>query len=133
MNIKLGATRKVFIFNNIVIKTPNMKEYRLFINGILSNLQEKEFSKIGRKDLAKVIFCDKLGLFLIMKKLNEVDVNINWIEFRNKLEEIYQNEDDNMKQFMLSDMKPSNWGYDENGMLVKIDYGNEIGDYGVRK
>ena len=122
MNIKLGSTRRVFVFRNFVIKIPNTQEYKLFLNGILSNLQEKLFSKMNRLDLAKVKYCDRFGLILIMEKAKEFDYNnLNWLEFKNTLEEKYKNDD--MKEFMLSDAKPTNWGI-INGELVKIDYGS---------
>jgi len=122
MNIKLGSTRRVFVFRNFVIKIPNTQEYKLFLNGILSNLQEKLFSKMNRLDLAKVKYCDRFGLILIMEKAKEFDYNnLNWLEFKNALEEKYKNDD--MKEFMLSDAKPTNWGI-INGELVKIDYGS---------
>lgn len=122
MKIKRGSTRLVFIFKKIVIKIPNNQEYRLFLKGMSANLREKSFSKIGRGDLCKVRFCDKLGLFLIMERAQELDVkDIDWLKFREQLEERYKNDD--LKDFLLSDSKPSNWGYINNN-LVKIDYGS---------
>lgn len=125
MKIKNGATRIVFIFNRFVIKVPNIREYKLFLQGILSNLQEKTFSGwyVGR--LANVYFCDVLGLFLVMEKAEEV-TNMNDDEL---YEYLYRNiynkipDDDGEKIFMMSDCKVNNWGY-INGKLVKIDYGN---------
>jgi len=77
---------------------------------------------MNRSDLAKVKYCDRFGLILIMEKAKEFDYNnLNWLEFKNTLEEKYKNDD--MKEFMLSDAKPTNWGI-INGRLVKIDYGN---------
>lgn len=122
MRIKRGATRIVFIFKQFVIKIPNIQEYRLFLNGLLANLQEKEFSKMNRSDLCHVKFCTKFGLILIMNKAEELDIkNIDWLIFKEQLESKYEN--DQMKEFILSDSKPSNWGY-INNKLVKIDYGN---------
>lgn len=122
MIIKKGATRTVFVFNKFVIKIPNFQEYKLFLNGLLANLQEKSFSKMNRIDLAKVKYCNKFGFILIMEKAQELDVkNIDWLRFKERLEDKYKNDD--MKEFMLSDSKPSNWGY-INNKLVKIDYGN---------
>src|SRR5665647_112728 len=109
LKIKLGSTRRVFIFKTFVIKIPNTKEYRLFLYGLLANTQEKVFSSLKRCDLAKVKFCDKLGLILIMEKTEEIEENIDWLKFKEDLEEKYKN--DNMKEFMLSDAKPTNWGY----------------------
>ncbi len=118
MKIELGATRRVFIFKKFVIKIPNIQQYNLFLHGILANLQENLFSGI-HSDLANVIWCDKLGLILIMEKakiLNNEDWDIVDILIK-------KYEDDEMKEFLLSDFKPSNWGY-INNKLVKVDYGN---------
>ena len=120
MKIKQGATRKVFVFKKVVVKIPTIIEYRLFLNGILANLQEKSFSGI-HSDLAKVKFCDKLGLILIMEKVDVLSNDINWLDFNNSLKEKYKN--DKLKDFLLSDCKPSNWGY-INNHLVKVDYGD---------
>jgi hypothetical protein len=132
MVIKRGATRIVFVFKRVVIKIPNNQGYKLFLYGILANLQEKSFSRgCSRDDLAKVKFCSPLGFFLIMEKAEPIKLEElwetdwedadEWEQFSNFLHERYK--DDDMKDFMLSDSKPSNWGY-INGRLVKIDYGD---------
>lgn len=119
--IKHGATRIVFIFNKFVIKIPNIKEYKLFLNGILANLQEKIFSGT-HPDLCPVIFCDRLGLILIMEKaIIFKETAINEKSFCALIKNKYKK--DNYKEFMLSDLKSSNWGI-LNTKLVKIDYGN---------
>ena len=122
MQIKLGSTRKVFIFKNFVIKIPNIQEYRLFLHGILANLQEKTFSCMNRIDLGKVKFCSHFGFILAMEKANVLNYeDIDWNKFEDFLKLKYK--DDEMKEFMLSDLKPTNWGY-INNQLVRIDYGN---------
>lgn len=100
---------------------PTNKEYRLFLHGILSNLQEKKWS--GKHfDLAKVLFCDKLGLFLIMQRAEILDNSYNTsIYLQYELERKYKY--DELKDFLMSDCKPSNWGYIK-CHLVKIDYGD---------
>jgi len=128
MKIKKGATRIVFVFKRNVVKIPNVNKYQLFLNGILANLQEKSFSKLGRKDLAKVKYCDRFGLFLIMERVTELDnENIPIRRWKREMKKIY--EDDILEEFMLSDLKPSNWGYiegfgDVESRFVKFDYGN---------
>lgn len=110
------------MFKDFVIKIPNTNKYRLFLHGILANLQEKRFSKTNRPDLAKVKFCDCFGIVLIMEKaevLNNENTDLKL--FKKTLKSKYKN--DKMKSFMLSDLDCSNWGY-RNDMLVKIDYGN---------
>jgi hypothetical protein len=121
VKVELGATRRVFVFKNFVIKIPNTQEYRLFLHGLLANLQEKLWSSIDRPDLAKVKFCDKLGLFLIMERAKVIGNDVSPDLLIPMLEEKYK--DDDMKEFMLSDAKNSNWGYVK-GILKKIDYGN---------
>jgi hypothetical protein len=73
------------------------------------------------KDLAKVKYYNRYGLFLIMDKARVISNKIDWLKFTEYLERKYKN--DNMKEFMLSDNKPNNWGY-IGKHLVKIDYGN---------
>lgn len=121
MDICLGATRRVFVFKNFVVKVPNIQEYRLFLHGILANIQENTFSKIGRSDLAKVKFCSKFGFILIMERANIISNEVDASDFFDMINQKYK--DDYMKDFMISDLKSSNWGY-VNGQLVKIDYGN---------
>lgn len=118
MNIEKGATRIVFCFKKIVIKIPNIKEYRLFLNGLLANIEEKLWSP-HHKDLAKVKYCDIFGVLLIMEKAEVINNDVDWNEFKLMLTNRY--EKDELKEFMLSDCKPSNWGY-INEHLVKIDY-----------
>ena len=120
MKISKGATRNVLIFKQFVIKIPTIKEYRLFLKGILANLQEKKWSG-HHIDLAKVLFCSKFGLFLIMERADVISNNIDWASFQLMIKSKYQY--DNLQDFLLSDLKPSNWGYIRDH-LVKIDYGN---------
>lgn len=115
-----GATRIVFIFKKFVIKIPNVREYKLFLYGILSNLQEKTFSKMKREDLAHVYFCSPFGLFLIMQRA-EVTSDMNERRFIRMIYKKYK--DDDLRCFMIADCKPDNWGY-INGNLVKVDYGD---------
>ncbi len=124
MKMDLGATRRVFIFKNFVVKIPNTQEYKLFICGILANLQEKLWSGC-HPDLAKVLWCSPLGLVLIMERAITLSTDelreFDWLKFKEDLEEKYK--DDDLGEFMLSDTKPDNWGY-VGDRLVKIDYGN---------
>ena len=121
MKIERGCTRIVFVFKKFVIKIPNLLvQYDHFLYGLLANLQEKNM--YGKhKDLAKVFYCNKLGIFLIMEKAEVVSNDIDIGEFCDLLTDKYK--DDKLKEFMLSDWKPSNWGYIR-GRLVKIDYGD---------
>ena len=118
---KQGSTRVVFVFKKIVIKIPSFVEYKLFLYGLLANVQEYTFSKMNRRDLGKVYFVSRFGLINIMKKYKVLDWN-DWEYRKQEIVRIYEKDD--MKEFMLSDLKPQNWGIDEYGEYVKIDFGN---------
>jgi hypothetical protein len=121
ITIKEGSTRIVFIFKNCVLKIPNFKvQYNHFLLGLLANISEGERSKeLINADVAKVKYYNKLGLFLIMERAYPVDKNIDWLRFKETIENKYKNHE--LGWFMLEDAKPYNWGY-INGNLVKIDY-----------
>ena len=135
-NIKGGVTRIVWVFRDIVIKFPNFKRgYMYGLHGLLGNLQEAGLSS-SHESLAKVLFCQRHGLFLVMERVTLVE-EVLWgksddaydffeleEEFIEKLEE--QFEDDPMKEVLLSDAKTVNWGYTKDNRLVKIDYADCI-------
>lgn len=117
-----GATRQVFILKNVVIKIPSFVEWRLFLHGLLANIQESKFSdRCDRDDLCPVVNTSRFGFMLVMKKAKVFSDDINWDIFKTIIENKYTN--DEMREFMCSDLKPSNFGILD-GRLVKIDYGN---------
>ncbi len=116
MQIKSGATRTVFIFRKVVIKLPNPKKWRLFLYGLLANMQEKEFSKLQHIKLCPVLFGFPGGFFIVMKKAepltteqyNSIDF-ASWIECNN--------------MFIPVEDKQSSFGL-LNGNIVAVDYGS---------
>lgn len=121
MKIEKGITRTVFVFKNKVLKIPTFREWRLFLHGLIANISEGDISKNlnSRNDLAKVYYYSKLGLFLIMERVDICANDECWtlLEF---LENKYNG--DSLKELMMSDYKPSNWGRRKDGTLVKVDY-----------
>ena len=118
--IERGATRIVFVFKKFAIKIPTFKQYNLFLNGLLANLQEKTWSG-HHPDLAKVHFCGRLGFFLVMERAEVLSSDVDWLKTKETLEKKYK--DDDLREFLMSDFKPSNWGF-INGQLKNIDYGS---------
>jgi hypothetical protein len=114
--IKRGVTRTVLVFKHKVIKFPTVKTYKLFLQGIMANLVEGEFSGI-HSDLARVLHYNKLGLFLVMERAEPVIMSKDVL--KRYLKHKYRS--DILKDFLLSDCKPENWGYID-GRLKKIDY-----------
>lgn len=121
IQIKRGVTRTVVLVNKYAIKFPTLQSYKLFLNGLLANLQEKEFNG-SHPDLAPIIFSLPFGFCNIMVRADELNVkDLSESEFRDFLLDKYKN--DPLKEFMLSDAKSTNWGTLK-GKLVKIDYGS---------
>ena len=122
--IKKGSTRTVLVLNKIVIKFPTLSNYKLFIIGVLGNLIEKQlYNNNPREDLGEVLYGSKTGLFLIMRKYKILSNDISWSELQDYIHNKYQY--DNLKEVMISDIKPSNWGMNGNN-LVLVDYGKQI-------
>jgi hypothetical protein len=73
MMLKFGSTRFVFVFNKFVIKFP-IPIYRRFLYGLLSNIEENYKYKHNNVDgiFCPIYFCFPFGLFLIMKKADEI-------------------------------------------------------------
>lgn len=68
-----STTRWVIPVGSCVIKLPSLRSWRQFLQGMLANLQEREFSKMDkaawpRELLARVKYCDFLGLCLVMER-----------------------------------------------------------------
>lgn len=119
INLK-GSTRFVFMFSKVVVKIPSLKSWRLFLNGVLANLQERQFSKMNNKNLASIILSDPIGLMVVMERVKEVrHRGLFFIE----LQKICC-ESDLHVDFWMSDCKPENYGYNNKGKLVKLDFGS---------
>lgn len=64
-----GTTRIVFVFNQFVVKIPNILDgWELFIYGLLANMQESRFGKLAWHDLCPVLWAFPGGWFIVMPK-----------------------------------------------------------------
>lgn len=113
-----GATRVVIVLRHYVIKIPTFKSWKLFLHGLLANLQERQMSTINDAALCPVISGSRIGLFVIMPRCEPVNhrglffTELCRLKIRGKLPE----------EFYLRDAKPENFGYLK-CRLVKLDYG----------
>nr|DAE36537.1 MAG TPA: hypothetical protein [Caudoviricetes sp.] len=112
-----GCTRSVILFRGYAIKIPTFKSWKLFLKGILANLQERHFSEMKDPNLCPVVFSDKFGFLVIMKRCKVVKHRGLWMA------ELHTLKGSLPKEFYLSDLKPENYGY-LGGRLVKLDYGD---------
>lgn len=69
---KRGATRNVFLVGKYAIKIPRIYSWRTFLNGLLANLTEREFSSMCPQMLARVYYADILGLVIVMERADKV-------------------------------------------------------------
>ncbi|MFA5239810.1 MAG: hypothetical protein WC476_08920 [Phycisphaerae bacterium] len=118
MYIKNGVTRKVFVFRKIAIKIPTRKSWRLFLQGLLANMQEKQWSGV-HPFLMPVLFALPGGFVIVMPACERVfeqkEPKLTWALRKLKNDDYYE--------FFRSDYKPGNFGIYK-GQVVKIDYGN---------
>lgn len=74
-----GITREVFIFKGLVFKVPSFRSYKLFLTGLLANLQEIYWWKNTKdKRLCPVLFSLPFGLLIVMpysKPIKKVNYN----------------------------------------------------------
>lgn len=67
--MKQGATRNVFLITRYAIKIPRCCEWRLFLYGLLANLQEASFwYHLRSEKLCPVKWCMPGGFLLIMAR-----------------------------------------------------------------
>lgn len=112
-----GATRVVIVMRHIVIKIPAITSWKLFLLGLLANMQEREFSAIGDPNLCPVITSSRFGFFIIMPRCQPIKhMGLYATELHRIRGRLPQD-------FYLSDAKPENFGYIR-GRLVKLDYGS---------
>ena len=114
--VAYGTTRTVFLILRWAIKIPSFVEWRLFLLGLLANMQETKFSKTGWPELCPILFSISGGWVVIMarahpltrEQFNEIDFDLwlNCVPYTIPVEK-------KMDSFGLLD-----------GRLVAVDYGN---------
>lgn len=68
MTRKFGTHRTVYLIGNYAIKRPVFVEWRLFLHGLLANMQERTFGKMDWPELCPVIFGMPGGWFIVMRR-----------------------------------------------------------------
>ncbi len=69
---KQGATRNVFLIGKYAVKFPRLIEWRLFLCGLLANMQETNFWRQLRNErLCPVIFSIPGGWLIVMPRAGE--------------------------------------------------------------
>lgn len=120
-----GATRIVLLIGRFAIKLPNCQKYRLFLHGLLSNLQERQFSACQWEELCPVLLSDPLGLFLVMRRARPLTdqewetVSTQWFALETKSQHVCDQGD----YYLPVEHKRDSFGVLD-GKIVAIDYGS---------
>ena len=126
MIIKEGSTRIVLLIRDWAIKIPNFREWRLFLHGLLANMQEKTLNVYP--EVCPIIFSFPGGFLNIAKRTRE----LTDLEFEQEILPKCERDTNyvnrvyfvNTDDYCLSvEGKASSFGWLD-GRIVIIDYGN---------
>jgi hypothetical protein len=117
MKLKYGTTRTVILTKNYAIKIPTFVTYKLFLNGLLGNMQEHLFWKhLKSYKLCPILFYIIGGFLLVMPRAKELTRE----EFFNLDFEEFMDED---KWLVPVENKLDSFGWYK-GKIVAVDYGS---------
>ena len=116
MQVKYGSTRTVLLTHRYAFKLPSFVEWRLFLLGLLANMQERRFSATRHPKLCPVLFSVPGGFLVVMKRANpmpfddfcEIDIEA-WA--------------DDGEMYIPVEAKWDSFGILD-GRVVAVDYGN---------
>ncbi len=114
--IRYGTTRTVLLIGNWAIKIPSFIEWRLFLLGLLANMQERKFSATKWPELCPVLFGMPGGWFLVMRRAAPLS-DAEWDALD---PQIFCAPEDH---FVPAEAKRDSFGT-LNGRIVAVDYGN---------
>lgn len=111
-----GVTRTVILVGRLALKFPAVGEWRLFLLGLLANMQERQFGRAGWPELCPVLWSIPGGWLVVMARAREMTTE----EF----------EAFDFDRFVLGgtyvvpvERKADSFGWLD-GRVVAIDYGN---------
>lgn len=68
MRIERGSTRTVLLIGRWAVKCPTFHSWKLFLTGLLCNIQEVEFSKLNDPRLMPIVFSTWGGFLVVMPR-----------------------------------------------------------------
>jgi hypothetical protein len=116
MRTEIGCTRIVFLIGNYAVKIPNFRyEWKHFLCGLLSNLNERAFAKMEWPQFCPVVFSFPGGWLLVMRRARQMTRE----EFDSFDPQAFCEQSDYV---VPAEHKPESFGW-LNGRVVAIDYG----------
>ena len=80
MKVTSGATRTVLLIGRYAIKVPRCSSWRTFLNGLLANMQERQFARTGWPELCPVLASLPGGWLLVMPRAAPMS-DAEWCDF----------------------------------------------------
>jgi hypothetical protein len=115
---KWGSTRTVWLVGRCAIKRPALVEWRLFLLGLLANMQESRFAATKHPKLCPVLWSVPGGFLLVMRRAKPLS--------RGEFDRFSQTVDDWINDDDMTipvETKLDSFGW-LNGRVVAIDYGS---------
>lgn len=83
--IPYGVTREVFLTQHYAIKIPKLRYgWKLFLNGLLANMQERQFGTLGWPELCPVVFSLPGGWLVVQRRAAPL-TDHEWVTFSARL------------------------------------------------
>lgn len=115
---RFGVTREVALNGNVAIKLPKLTYgWKMFLCGLLANMQEREFSTLQWPELCPVIFAIPGGWLIVMRRAREL-TDAEWAAF--DAESFCKRPDGTL---IPAEFKSDSFGKLD-GKFVAVDYGN---------
>lgn len=110
MKLTHGCTRTVLLLGRWAVKVPTCLAWRLFIRGLIANMDERLWWKTRDPRLCPVLFSLPGGWLLVMRRADRICTDEDSIDYR-------------AFAGLPMDPHPDNIGVIE-GQLVLVDYGS---------
>lgn len=117
-----GTHRAVYLIGSYALKFPVISEWRLFLCGLLANMQERTFSAAGWPELCPVVFAMPGGWLIVMRRAEpltpEQFANLNYAEWIKGGHDLAKSE-----RIIPVENKFDSFG-NLDGKIVAVDYGS---------
>lgn len=115
---RTGCARVVLLTRRYAIKVPNFFDWRLFLHGLLANMQERNWSQTGWSKFCPVLFSLRGGWLVVMPRVTLLtDAEFIALDF-----EAWRDDTEN-GYYVPCEGKSNSLGWYQ-GRVVAIDYGN---------
>lgn len=119
MRRAFGTHRTVYLVGRWAIKRPVFVEWRLFLLGLLANMQEAWFSRMQWPELCPVVFACWGGFFIVMRRAERLSRS----DFESFSEMKYLSFIDRQEYRVPVENKLDSFGWLD-GRIVAVDYGS---------